>query len=191
MAVDLLGREVAGFFEFMVNLLLNPMGSHAHEARLRVAGSDGFADLESPIPPVLTHLANGKFNPFAVHLESSIRPVIKLDRNGLSLFKTEQLLKLVDDLAADSGTEPPGRYSLSGGRLMPRYFFDIKDGHRLVDSAGRECKNDTAAKDMAAALAIVVSIDTPAVDPSRYISVLNDARQEIFQAAVYSKPVAA
>lgn len=74
---------------------------------------------------------------------------------------------------------------------MPRYFFDIKDGHRLLDPAGRECNNDTAAKDMAEALAIVVSIDTPAVDPMRYISVLNDARQEIFQAAVYSKPVAA
>lgn len=74
---------------------------------------------------------------------------------------------------------------------MPRYFFDIKDGHRLVDPASRECRNDTAAKDMAEALAIVVSIDTPAVDPTRYISVLNDARKEIFQAAVYSKPVAA
>jgi hypothetical protein len=74
---------------------------------------------------------------------------------------------------------------------MPRYFFDIKDGHRLVDPAGRECKNDTAAKEMGKALAIVVSVDTPAVDPTRYISVLNDARQEIFQAAVYSKPVAA
>jgi hypothetical protein len=74
---------------------------------------------------------------------------------------------------------------------MPRYFFDVKDGHRLVDPAGRECRNDAAAKDMAKALAIVVSIDTPAVDPTRYISVLNDAKQEIFQAAVYSKPVAA
>ena len=74
---------------------------------------------------------------------------------------------------------------------MPRYFFDIKDGHRLVDPVGRECKSDTAAKDMAKALAIVVSIDTPAIAPMRYISVLNDARQEIFQAAVYSKPVAA
>jgi antirestriction protein ArdC len=74
---------------------------------------------------------------------------------------------------------------------MPRYFFDIKDGHRLVDPAGRECKNDTAAKEMGKALAIVVSVDMPAVDPTQYISVLNDARQEIFQAAVYSKPVAA
>jgi hypothetical protein len=44
---------------------------------------------------------------------------------------------------------------------MPRYFFDIKDGHRLVDPAGRECKNDTAAKEMGKALAIVVSVDGP------------------------------
>jgi hypothetical protein len=168
------------------------MGGHAHETCLRVAGPDGFADLELPIPPVLIYLANGKFNALAVHLQRSIRPAIKLDRIGTQgLFKTEQLSKIADHLNVDSGTEPPGRYSLSGGRLMPRYFFDIKDGHRLLDPAGRECKNDTAAKDMAEALAIVVSIDTPAVDPMRYISVLNDARQEIFQAAVYSKPVAA
>lgn len=71
---------------------------------------------------------------------------------------------------------------------MPRYFFDIQDGHRLVDPMGRECKNDAAAKEMARVLAIGVSLDTPAVDPNRVISVLNDARQEIFQAAVYSVP---
>ena len=66
----------------MVDLLLNPMGGHAHEACLRVAGSDGFADLESPFPPVLAYLANGKFNTLAVHLQPSIRPAIKLGRNG-------------------------------------------------------------------------------------------------------------
>jgi hypothetical protein len=41
---------------------------------------------------------------------------------------------------------------------------------------------------MARVLAIGVSMDTPAVDPTRHISVLNDDRQEIFQEAVYSKP---
>jgi uncharacterized protein DUF6894 len=71
---------------------------------------------------------------------------------------------------------------------MPRYFFDIKDGHRLVDPTGRECKNDKAAIEMARVLAIGVSLDTPAIDPSRVVSVLNSARQEIFQEAVYSKP---
>jgi hypothetical protein len=48
-----------------------------------------------------------------------------------------------------------------------------------------------AEPDRLAGIRYLVSIDTPAVDPMRYISVLNDARQEIFQAAVYSKPVAA
>ncbi len=71
---------------------------------------------------------------------------------------------------------------------MPRYYFDIQDGHRLVDPTGRDCEDDTAAKEMARVLAIGVSLDTPAVDPSRYISVLNSVREEIFQKAVYSKP---
>jgi hypothetical protein len=71
---------------------------------------------------------------------------------------------------------------------MPRYFFGIKDGHRLVDPAGRECENDSAAREVARVLAIGVSLDTPAFDPKRHISVLNDARQEIFKEAVYSKP---
>jgi hypothetical protein len=73
---------------------------------------------------------------------------------------------------------------------MPRYFFDIENGHRLVDPAGRECKNDKDAIKIAEVIAVGVSLDTPAVDPTRYISVINDARQEIFQAPVYSKPSA-
>jgi hypothetical protein len=28
---------------------------------------------------------------------------------------------------------------------MPHYYFDIKDGHRLVDSSGLDFKNDDAA----------------------------------------------
>jgi hypothetical protein len=98
-------------------------------------------------------------------------------------------LKSAADLAAIDTAErnrPAGIGCLEV--FMPQYFFDIQDGHRLVDPAGRECKNDTAAKEMARVLAIGVSLDTPAVDPTRVISVLNDARQEIFQAAVYSKP---
>ena len=32
---------------------------------------------------------------------------------------------------------------------MPRYFFDIKNGHKLVDPSGTDCKNDTDAIDKA------------------------------------------
>jgi len=71
---------------------------------------------------------------------------------------------------------------------MPRYFFDIKDGHRLVDPFGSDCKNDAAAIEKARVLAIGVSLDKPAVDPTRRISVLDADRAEISSVAVYSKP---
>jgi hypothetical protein len=71
---------------------------------------------------------------------------------------------------------------------MPHYFFDIKNGHRLVDRAGSDCKNDAAAFEKANVLAIGVSLDKPAVDPTRSIFVLNADRLEISSVAVYSKP---
>ena len=71
---------------------------------------------------------------------------------------------------------------------MPHYYFDIKDGHRLVDPSGLDFKNDDAAIAKAKVIAIGVSLDKPAVDPARHISVLNESREEIFKAPVYSKP---
>jgi hypothetical protein len=71
---------------------------------------------------------------------------------------------------------------------VPHYFFDIKDGQRLVDPSGSDCKNDAAAFEKAKVLAIGVSLDTPAVDPTRRISVLNADRAEISSVPVYSKP---
>jgi hypothetical protein len=71
---------------------------------------------------------------------------------------------------------------------MPHYFFDIEDGHRLVDSSGSHCKNDTDAMEKARVMAIGVSLDKPAVDPKRHISVLNADRREISTVPVYSRP---
>jgi hypothetical protein len=74
---------------------------------------------------------------------------------------------------------------------MPRYFFDIKDGHRLVDPSGLNFKNDDDAIARAKVIAIGVSLDKPEVDPGRHIAVINDAGQEIFKVPVYSRPAAA
>ena len=71
---------------------------------------------------------------------------------------------------------------------MPHYYFDIKDGHGLVDPSGSEFKNDDAAIAKAKVIAIGVSLDKPAVDPKRRIAVLNGSREQIFSVAVYSKP---
>lgn len=73
---------------------------------------------------------------------------------------------------------------------MPRYFFDIKDGHRLIDPAGSECETDSDAIDKAKVLAIGVSLDKPAVDPKRHIAIINSNGNEIFRVPVYSKPSA-
>jgi len=71
---------------------------------------------------------------------------------------------------------------------MPHYYFDIKDGHTLVDPSGLNFKTDDDAIARAEAIAIIVSIDTPLVDPKRHIAVLNGSREEIFRVPVYSKP---
>jgi hypothetical protein len=71
---------------------------------------------------------------------------------------------------------------------MPRYYFDIKHGHRLVDPSGLNFKDDDDAIAKAEVFAIAVSLDQPAVDPERHIAVLNDSREEIFRGPVYSKP---
>jgi len=55
---------------------------------------------------------------------------------------------------------------------MPHYYFDIKDGHRLVDPSGLDLKNDGDAIAKASVIAVGVSLDKPAVDPERQIAVL-------------------
>ena len=70
---------------------------------------------------------------------------------------------------------------------MPRYFFDVKDGHRLFDASGFICE-DTDAIIRATVLAIGVSLDKPEDDPERRIAIINDAGREIGNVPVYSKP---
>jgi len=62
---------------------------------------------------------------------------------------------------------------------MPRYFFDVQDGHRLFDATGFVCENDTDAIIRATVLAIGVSLDTPEDDTERRIAIINDAGREI------------
>ena len=71
---------------------------------------------------------------------------------------------------------------------MPHFYFDIKDGHTPVDPSGLNFKTDDAAIARAQAIAIMVSIDKPEVDPKRHVAVLNGSREEIFRVLVYSKP---
>ena len=61
---------------------------------------------------------------------------------------------------------------------MPRYFFDVKNGHRLVDPSGLDCRNDQEAIKNAIVIARKIAEDAPPTGP-RHVSVLNSDRQEV------------
>jgi stage III sporulation protein SpoIIIAA len=61
---------------------------------------------------------------------------------------------------------------------MPRYFFDVIDGHRLSDPAGLECRDDAEATAYARTIARQIATDAP-TSSRRHIVVINDNRQEV------------
>ncbi len=61
---------------------------------------------------------------------------------------------------------------------MPRYFFDVIDGHRLPDPAGLECRDDAEATAYARTIARQIATDAPG-SSRRHIVVVNDDRQEV------------
>jgi hypothetical protein len=75
-----------------------------------------------------------------------------------------------------------------GGCQMPRYFFDVADGHRLFDSSGFICDDDISAIIRATVLAVGISLDQPEDDPERHIAIINDRGHKIGEVPVYSKP---
>jgi hypothetical protein len=61
---------------------------------------------------------------------------------------------------------------------MPRFFFDVKNGHRLVDPAGLDCRDAEQAMAQAGVIADQIAEDSPA-SLSRHISVLDEERREV------------
>jgi hypothetical protein len=73
------------------------------------------------------------------------------------------------------------RIAYSAGTLeaeLSRYFFDVKNGHRLVDPAGLDCRNDKEARDRAVLIARQIALEAPASN-GRHVAVLNSDRQEV------------
>jgi hypothetical protein len=64
------------------------------------------------------------------------------------------------------------------GAEMSRYFFDVKNGHRLVDPSGLDCRNDQEAIKNATVIARQIARDAPPTGP-RHVSVLNSDREEV------------
>jgi hypothetical protein len=62
---------------------------------------------------------------------------------------------------------------------MPRYFFDIKNGHRLIDPAGLDCRDDKEAKAQAIIIAGQIAADAPETSAVRHVAILDGEREEI------------
>jgi alcohol dehydrogenase YqhD (iron-dependent ADH family) len=69
---------------------------------------------------------------------------------------------------------------------MPRYYFDLKNGHRLIDPSGLDCRDDQEAIAKAVIIAQQIGLDAPGAVGGRHISVLDSERQEITAVPVHS-----
>jgi hypothetical protein len=66
----------------------------------------------------------------------------------------------------------------AGDCEMPRFFFDVKNGHRLVDPAGVDCEGDAAARKQGIAIAKQISVDAPR-SMARSVAVRDEAGREV------------
>jgi hypothetical protein len=58
---------------------------------------------------------------------------------------------------------------------MPRYFFDVKNDHRLVDPAGLDCRNDQEAIAKAIFIAQTIAAETSETPGERQVAFMNSS----------------
>ena len=61
---------------------------------------------------------------------------------------------------------------------MPHYFFDLTNGHRLIDPAGLDCKDDNEAISTAKIIARQIDVAGPSA-PRRKLAVMNSEGHEV------------
>jgi hypothetical protein len=73
--------------------------------------------------------------------------------------------------------------------LMPRYFFDIKNGHRIVDPSALDCVDDADAISKGETMARQIEADgSVGMDPQRHVAVIDGEGQQIGKITVRGAP---
>jgi len=67
---------------------------------------------------------------------------------------------------------------------MPKYYFDLVDGSRLVDPSGLDCRDDHDANAKAKIIAKQIEVDIPATPIQRHVEVLNEDRDKVAKVPV-------
>ena len=62
---------------------------------------------------------------------------------------------------------------------MAKYYFDVRNGHRLIDPSGLDCESDKDAMTKAKVIAKQIAGDIPNPSTPRKIAVMDSDRQEI------------
>ena len=75
---------------------------------------------------------------------------------------------------------------------MPKYFFDLKDGVRLVDPAGLHSTDDVDAMAKGKVIALEIErSDLPKIwSPNCHVAVIDNDGQQIGKISIGIKPVA-
>ena len=66
---------------------------------------------------------------------------------------------------------------------MPQYFFDVTNGHRVIDPAGLNCRDDKDAMAKGNVIADQIASDAPN-SSSRHVAVLDGERNEVGEVAI-------
>jgi hypothetical protein len=67
---------------------------------------------------------------------------------------------------------------------MPRYYFDLVDGSRLVDPSGLECRDDHDANAKAKIIAKHIEAEIPEAPVQRHVEILNEVRDKVAKVPV-------
>lgn len=62
---------------------------------------------------------------------------------------------------------------------MPRYFFEIVNGHTVGDPAGVDCPDDEAAAEHGKTVADQIAKDVPGDKLKRHVTVLDDNGRKV------------
>jgi hypothetical protein len=90
-----------------------------------------------------------------------------------------------DQRIGTRGTSDGAKEFGSLEELMPHYFFDIKNGHRLIDPSGLDCSGDDEAIANAKMIALQIAQDTSGAGGQRHIAILDGERKEIGKIPVH------
>ena len=62
---------------------------------------------------------------------------------------------------------------------MPRYFFDVVNGHRLADPAGLDCRSADEAQRQGQVIAAQIAQEVPMSVAKRHVVIRDENGQEI------------